>query len=213
MTEPDTLAVRVRKDLPGYTSMIPRAAKQRYCFVNRVYKSTCTILLAFMLTKKAVLDTGCGALALGTHATCSCSCVFTAKSLLFVLYMFLVKVRLSTDASCTISIHTGGELYGIIFFLAREIFFWTLWMKWVPRTTDTAKFLTISSTTHTQASPIRTWSIMVRTTLNFWLVALRNQDLFETFTELIRWVRQWSHVAGLIQCQCQKITFTGCMRH
>lgn len=59
-------------------------------------------------------------------------------------------------------------------------------MKDVLRSMGTAKFLTITSTTSMQISPLRTGSTIGPGTFTFWLVTLRSHSFFATHIELIR---------------------------
>lgn len=98
--------------------MNTEAAIHEYGCQKGRYKSTCTILRELVLTKKAFLNMVCSVAALVTSKKRSCSSVFTASTPPSVLFMFLVIVRLSTAASCTITVGTGCEFFKTIFLSA-----------------------------------------------------------------------------------------------
>lgn len=172
MTELYTFVIRIRKGLTGKKSKILRAAIHGNCFPNGVYVSTCTISLLHVLTKTAVQELGSSVMALDMHTKCFCSSVSIANILPLVLSVFLVLVRLWTDAFCTISIGTCCKLYRSVFFPAGEIPFIILSIKEIPIKTDTAKYLTVPNMARILASPMRTRSTVALMVSTFCFVAL-----------------------------------------
>lgn len=172
MTELDAFAIKRRKSHSGKTYMIPRSAIHGYSYPNGIYESTGTIPLVFVLTETGVLDIDYSVVAFATSTACSCSSGSTAIIPRLVLVVFLDIVRLPSDASCTISIVTGCELYETVFLSAGKFPFPKVLMKEVPSKTETFKFLTIPSTTRIRASPMCMWSIIVLKTSTFRFVAL-----------------------------------------
>lgn len=122
MTELYTFAIRTQKGFSLKTSMIPLVALHGCCCPHGIQESTCTTLLAFLLTITGVLDIDCNVMTLATPTTCSSFSVCTAIIFPSVSLMSYVVVRLSTGRSYTVSIYTGCQLYIFIFLSAGRFF-------------------------------------------------------------------------------------------
>lgn len=105
-----------------------------YC-LDGVYETTRTNPLVLILNKTGVLEIARYVVAIATHTTCSCSSVITIVIFLSVTFESFVVSRLSTDASCTISIGTSCELYKIFFLSTQKTPFTNLSAKNVLRRT------------------------------------------------------------------------------
>lgn len=158
-----------------------------YCCLNGVYKSTSTLPLAFVFSKRGVSDIGCSLVALATRTICFCSSVPAANIMTSGSSLFLFTVWLLTHTSCTISIGTGSDLFRTIFCSAGKISFTILTMKGVSGRMKAAKSLTIPHTTLTRVYLILTCGIILPTTATFWFVTLRSRLFLKTRNELIQW--------------------------
>lgn len=92
MKEVYKFEIRIRTRLPGITTIFPKAAMNKYSCANGQEDSTCTIPLAFMLTKPNILHIGCSVLAPITHMTCPRASFGTANTLPLVMSVVLLLI-------------------------------------------------------------------------------------------------------------------------
>lgn len=195
--------LRYQKGLSVKTSMIPRASMHEYCCPNGVYDSTCTILLALVLTETGVSDICCSIITLTTRMTWPNSSASTSNRPSSATLVILVVVQLASDISCTISIGTGCAFHGTIFF-------------------SVGKFplepfpLTMCQVELGSLSPWQPWIRHVRRLLRLIDGALlcRRLSSFRSLHFAVaffcwrgssssRWVCRCPPVVGSIRCQCQ----------
>lgn len=126
--------------------------------------------------------------------------------------MFFLVARLSTGASCTISIGTGREFHETIFHSKGWILFTKLSTVGTTRKTEAAKFLKIPNVMFTRISLLRTGSIILPTNFTIWLVALRSHGFSRKKVAVISSNSSVFSRSSFVPEAELKTEFTGCIR-
>lgn len=211
MTELYSFVVRIRKSFPEKASMIARAVRYGFGYLNGVYESICTVLLANVSTETGILDIDSTVVTLATCTICNWSSAFTTNTLPPVTLMSLVIVWYSIDSVYYLNWHrlrvvwkylpvgTGDSIYKLV-------------EKWCSKEGGSANFFTISSSTRTRVYPMHKWSIIVPTTSTFWLVPLRSRIFCWRGLRSASRCRPGSHLACTVWHLCHKTQVSGRIR-